>query len=181
MPHHAEQNAQPSLIGAAGIRRLDHVAILVRDTDSAVEFFTSRMGLRVAHAEESSIAGARLTYIDVGNAYLQLIEPISEGTPLMRQLQDQGEGLHHVCFGVEGVASTVARLGNGAEVALGSGRGRVSAFVPGEEPFGVLFEGTEFNHAEDVDGCKGWLDGTIGASKAGAGESVGNESGRRDS
>jgi methylmalonyl-CoA/ethylmalonyl-CoA epimerase len=139
------------------IRRLDHVAILVRDSAAAVEFFTSQLGLTVAHAEDSETAGARLTYLDAGNAYLQLVEPSSPESPLMQWLGEHGEGLHHVCFAVDDVPSAAADLGDGTPPRLGRGRGRVSAFVPGAEPFGVLLECTEFRRAEDVTGRPGWL------------------------
>lgn len=139
------------------IRRIDHVAILVRDSAAAVEFFTTQLGLTVSHAEDSEAAGARLTYLDAGNAYLQLVEPASPESPLMQRLGERGEGLHHVCFAVDDVPSAATGLGDGTPPLLGRGRGRVSAFVPGGEPFGVLFECTEFRPAEDVAGRPGWL------------------------
>lgn len=163
------------------IRRLDHVAILVRDTQAALEFFTSQMGLMVIHAEESEAAGARLTYLELGNAYLQLIEPARPESALMQRLQERGEGLHHVCFGVDDVSSAASVMGNGTPGALGSGRGRVSAFVPGSEPFGVLFECTEFVAGEDVADRAGWLaDPDNTKAPVHAGMDVERDGGRRE-
>ena len=142
------------------VRRLDHVAVVVRDTDAALPFYTSRLGLRVAASEEIPSPHVRLTYIDVGNAYLQLVEPLDAGSPLAAWLEEHGEGLHHVCFGVDDVPSAVAALSDpGAEVALGSGRGRVSSFVSAADSRGVRIECTEFVHAVDVEATRGWLDG----------------------
>jgi methylmalonyl-CoA/ethylmalonyl-CoA epimerase len=163
------------------VRRLDHVAILVRSSEAAVDFFTSRMGLEVSHAEESEAAGARLTYLDLGNAYLQLIEPTRPAGALMQRLQERGEGLDHVCFGVDDVPTAAAALGDGSDAPLGSGRGRVSAFVPGDRPFGVLFETTQFLPAEDGNEGAGCLGARESATAAdGAARDVESETARRD-
>ena len=141
------------------VRRLDHVAILVRSTDEALRFYEGHLGLRVQSSEEIDSPHVRLTYLDTGNAFLQLVEPLDPGSPLSAWLDEHGEGLHHVCFGVDDVADAVRLLNDpGAEVALGNGRGRVSSFVTAEDSHGVRIECTEFDRAADVDGVAGYLD-----------------------
>lgn len=134
------------------IRRLDHVAIAVRDTERALEYFSGRLGLRVARSEVVPVPHVRLTYLDTGNAFVQIVEPLDSESDLARSLEEHGEGLHHICFGVDDVPAAAAELaGRGAPpVRLGSGRGRVSAFVPGPSPVGVRIECTEFHRDEDV-------------------------------
>jgi methylmalonyl-CoA/ethylmalonyl-CoA epimerase len=142
------------------IRRLDHVAVLVRSTDEALRFYSGRLGLAVASSEEIDSPHVRLTYLDAGNAYLQLVQPLDGDSPLARWLEEHGEGLHHICFGVDNVPAAAAALSDpGADVTLGSGRGRVSAFVAAAASNGVRVECTEFVRAADVDATPGWLDG----------------------
>jgi methylmalonyl-CoA/ethylmalonyl-CoA epimerase len=142
------------------LRRLDHVAVLVRSTDEALRFYSGRLGLRVASSEELAEPRVRLTYLDAGNAYLQLVEPLDGDSPLSRWLDEHGEGLHHICFGVDDVQTAATALSDdGAPIRLGSGRGRVSAFVTTDESHGVRLECTEFVRAKDVDAVAGWLDG----------------------
>jgi methylmalonyl-CoA/ethylmalonyl-CoA epimerase len=142
------------------LRRLDHVAVLVRSTETALRFYTGRLGLAVASTEEIDSPRVRLTYLDAGNAYVQLVEPLDRDSPLSRWLDEHGEGLHHICFGVDDVADAAASLADdGAPVTLGSGRGRLSAFVTTEASHGVRVECTEFVRREDVDTRRGWLDG----------------------
>jgi methylmalonyl-CoA/ethylmalonyl-CoA epimerase len=142
------------------VRRLDHVGIAVRDTARALEHFAGRLGLTVVHAEELDQPHVRLTYLDAGNAFLQLVEPLDGGSDVARFLEQQGEGVHHVCFGVDDVLRDAAELGGGGSPPrAGRGRGRVSAFVPGSPPHGVRLECTQFVPAEDVDGRSGWLPG----------------------
>jgi methylmalonyl-CoA/ethylmalonyl-CoA epimerase len=140
------------------LRRLDHVAVAVRDTEDALRYFRDRLGLRVARAEELDSPHVRLTYLDAGNAYIQLIEPLAADGDLARWLDEHGEGVHHICFGVDDVLAAAGELSlDGASPTAGSGRGRVSAFVPGAVAHGVRVECTEFRRDEDVDGTRGFL------------------------
>jgi methylmalonyl-CoA/ethylmalonyl-CoA epimerase len=142
------------------LRRLDHVAVLVRDTDEALRFYSGRLGLPVASSEEITSPHVRLTYLDAGNAYIQLVEPLTGNTPLTDWLDEHGEGLHHICFGVDDVAGAVGELNDpGEAISFGSGRGRVSSFVSAAGSHGVRIECTEFVRALDVDEMPGYLDG----------------------
>jgi methylmalonyl-CoA/ethylmalonyl-CoA epimerase len=134
----SEADAEPVL------RRLDHVAIVVEDTQRALLHFRDRLGLPVVHQEDNAPAKVRLTYLDAGNAYLQLVQPLDPDAPAARALAEHGEGLHHICFGVEDpLAAAAALAGRGAPpVAPGSGRGLPSAFVPGPPEHGVRIECT---------------------------------------
>ena len=143
----------------SAIRRLDHVAVVVRDTETALEHFVGRLQLRVVSTEELEVPRVRLTYLDLGNAFLQLVEPLDGESAVAEHLSRHGEGLHHICLGVddvEGVANDLAPEGAPA-ARVGSGRGRPSAFVPGGTTHGVLLETTRFERAQDVDGSPGWL------------------------
>lgn len=141
------------------IRRLDHVAIAVADTEAALRHFRDRFGLPVVSSEDNVAAGARLTYLDAGNALIQLVAPLRDDAPVARHLAEHGEGLHHLCFGVDDVGAGAAALSQDAapDITLGSGRGRPSAFVPGAAPCGVRLEVTAFDHHEDVETRPGRL------------------------
>ena len=134
------------------LRRLDHVAVAVADTDRALEYFTGRLGLTVASTEEIDTPRVRLTYLDAGSVFIQLVEPLDDESPIASFIAANGEGLHHIAFGVEDVPGVAAELADpGAPaVTVGSGRGRPSAFVPGEPHHGLRVEVTGFDHAADV-------------------------------
>jgi methylmalonyl-CoA/ethylmalonyl-CoA epimerase len=142
------------------LRRLDHVAVAVEDTDRALEYFSGRLGLRVASSEVIETPHVRLTYIDAGSIFIQLVEPLDDASPIAAHLAVHGEGLHHIAFGVEDVPAVAAELADpGApEVIVGSGRGRPSAFVPGPPHHGVRIEVTRFDPKADVASRPGILD-----------------------
>jgi methylmalonyl-CoA/ethylmalonyl-CoA epimerase len=140
------------------IRRLDHIGIAVRDTENALRYFTGQLGLEVVHVDVIEELAVRLTYLDVGNAYLQLVEPLNDSSPIAASLAQAGEGVHHICFGVDDVPSAAAELAETEDdVPLGRGRNRTAAFVPGPVRHGVRIECTEFDRGADVDAAPGWL------------------------
>ncbi len=140
------------------LRRLDHVAVLVRSTDDALRFYRDHLGLTVHSSEEIPTPPVRLTYLDAGNAFVQLVEPLEGDSDLAKWLEAHGEGLHHICFGVDDVAGAVSTLSDdGSPVVLGTGRGRVSGFVRTSGGNGVRIECTEFDRALDVEHAPGWL------------------------
>ena len=141
------------------IRRLDHVAVAVRDTDRALHYFRDQLGLEVVASEEPASTRVRLTYLAAGNAYIQLVEPLDSAHEVAHWISDHGEGVHHVCFAVEDVsaAATQLALPGSPPVSLSSGRGRVSAIVPAPAAHGFRIECTEFSYGEDVEATKGWI------------------------
>jgi methylmalonyl-CoA/ethylmalonyl-CoA epimerase len=140
------------------VRRLDHIAIAVRSTRDALQFYEEFLGLRVLTSEEIEAPPVRLTYLETGNSLLQLVEPLDPWSPLSTWLDEHGEGLHHICFAVDDVPTAVAALSDpGSEVVLGNGRGRLSSFVTAAGSHGVQIECTAFDRAEDVDASLGWL------------------------
>lgn len=138
------------------IRRLDHVAIAVFSTEDALNYFSDHLGLDVVSSEVIEELEVRLTYLSTGNAFLQLVEPLTETTPVAEHLRQHGEGFHHVCFGCDDPMAEAERLGEG-QARAGRGHGRISAFIPGPVHHGARLECTGFHWAQDVDETPGAL------------------------
>ena len=126
------------------LKRLDHGAVAVSDTEAALEYFCGRLGLEVTSSEEIQTPHVRLTYLDANPIFIQLVEPLDDASPIAAYVAEHGEGLHHIAFAVEDVPGTAAELADpGApDVTVGSGRGKPSAFVPGDPHHGVRVEVT---------------------------------------
>jgi methylmalonyl-CoA/ethylmalonyl-CoA epimerase len=83
--------------------RLDHLAIVVSDTEEALAVWRDRLGLRVVAQEKVNDGTVLLTHLDLGNAHLQLVQPLVDGHPLRNWLRAHGPGMHHFCLAVEDV------------------------------------------------------------------------------
>jgi methylmalonyl-CoA/ethylmalonyl-CoA epimerase len=89
---------------------LDHIAIVVADTDEAITFYRDTLGFPVLFSEVLADQGVRLTHLDLGACHLQLVQPLTQEHPLSEFLRVRGEGLHHLCWRVENVPIAMARL-----------------------------------------------------------------------
>jgi methylmalonyl-CoA/ethylmalonyl-CoA epimerase len=126
-------------------KKLDHIAIAVRSTEDALNFYRDKLGLPVVLSEVIEDAGVRLTHLDLGNLHLQLVEPLRANHPLNEHLRKHGESLHHLCFLVDQVPEAMGRLSeNGLpprQTQPHSGpHGRLAAFLDPAETRGILWE-----------------------------------------
>lgn len=141
---------------------IDHVAIIVRDIESSLQWYVEKLGLTVIGDEVNAAAGVRLVYLDAGNTMLQLVCPVAPG-PLADALAKQGEGLHHLCFQVENIDETIDSLAPGAVVPVTvGGRQRRTAFLP-QRPNNLVLELSESDPFDAAAGCVQYEEATRGA------------------
>ncbi|MGY8687088.1 MAG: VOC family protein [Verrucomicrobiales bacterium] len=84
-------------------KEVDHIAIVVSHTDTALTFYRDQMGLPELYSEVLDGPGVRLTHLDMGNVRLQLVQPLTAKHPLSKHLDEHGEGFHHVCWKVDDI------------------------------------------------------------------------------
>lgn len=82
---------------------LDHLAIVVPDTDEALKTWRDKLGFTFLYSEVVNEGVVKLTHMDLGNTQLQLVEPLTPDHPLQDWLKKNGPGLHHFCLKVDDV------------------------------------------------------------------------------
>lgn len=92
------------------LRGLDHIAIIVRNTEDALKFYRDLLGFPVIGSEILQNPYVRTTYLDFGNTQLQLLEPLYESGALLDWLDARGEALHHICLKVDDLQPDVSAL-----------------------------------------------------------------------
>lgn len=128
-------------------KKLDHIAIVVRDTDEALRFYRDQIDLPVILSEVIEEANVRLTHLDLGNIHLQLVQPLTKDHPLQQHLAEHGEGMHHLCIAVDDVTGSMEKLPNfGLQARQAKPhrgpRGKQAAFIDPSTTRGVLWEMT---------------------------------------
>ena len=68
------------------------------------------MGADVNHIEEVPSQKVKTAFIKVGETTIELVEATSDESPIAKYLEKNREGLHHVCFEVEDIKTSLAEL-----------------------------------------------------------------------
>lgn len=123
---------------------IDHLGIAVKSLAQAKKFYES-LGLSPMEDETVEAEKVRLSMVPVGESRIELLEPLSDDSPIAKFLAKRGEGLHHVALHVDDLSGTVERLkANGTrlisdEIKIGAG-GHLYVFVHPSSAGGVLLE-----------------------------------------
>lgn len=127
------------------IKRIDHIAIVVRNLNNALEFFQETLGLELEGISEEPEQHVTVAFLPVGDTEVELLEPDATDSGVWMYLEKRGEGIHHICFEVTDLDAALARLKEAgvdlinAEPVTNS-RGQRLAFIHPKAAHGVLIE-----------------------------------------
>ena len=128
-----------------GIKRIDHIAIVVDDIQTALGFWQEALGLKLAQVEEVAEQKAVVAFLPTGESEVELVKPTTDDSGVARFLEKRGPGMHHICFEVDGLQTILDELKvNGVRLinetpVIGAGGNRI-AFIHPESTQGVLVE-----------------------------------------
>ncbi len=126
------------------VNYIDHVGVAVKNIQAALSLFQGVFGAPPAQVVELLDQGVRATLIQVGQTRLELLEPLTQDSPVGRFIERRGEGLHHLAFNVSDVEGKLRAL-ELQEVQLidkepREGLSGAIAFIHPSSVFGVLTE-----------------------------------------
>ena len=90
--------------------KINHVAIVVQDIDSALNFWEQTFGLELDHVEEVPLQKSKVAFLPVGESEIELVQPTTSDSGLANFLEKRGEGMHHICIEVEDIDAALAEL-----------------------------------------------------------------------
>ena len=110
------------------IGRLNHIAIAVRDLAAASAVYRDTLGAKVSDPLPQPEHGVTVVFIELPNAKVELLEPLSAGSPIAKFLEKNPDGgMHHICYEVDDIIAARDRLkAQGARV-LGDGEPKIGA------------------------------------------------------
>jgi methylmalonyl-CoA/ethylmalonyl-CoA epimerase len=137
------------------IKRIDHIAIVVEDINTALDFWRDSLGLELTHVEVVPEQQSAVAFLPTGESEVELVKPTTATSGVARYLAKRGPGIHHICFEVDDIAATLAGLkARGVRLIdesprIGTG-GKQIAFVHPESTHGVLIELYELTPNEPI-------------------------------
>ena len=96
------------------LKRLHHIGIAVRTLDEGARTWNEDgIGLAEEGREDVVPARAKVAMFPIGEARIELLEPMGDDSPIGKFLDRKGPGIHHLCFEVDDLDAECERLRSG--------------------------------------------------------------------
>lgn len=124
---------------------IDHIGIAVNSIEDSLAFYKNHLHLQVEEIVEVTEQKVKIAFLPFGNCKLELLEPLTEDSPIANFLKKRGEGIHHIALGVDHIQERLDQLkeeGIGLideSPRIGAG-GHPIAFLHPNSTGGVLYE-----------------------------------------
>jgi len=125
------------------LKRVEHVAIAVRDMRASMKMLEETLGLELDYEER--IGDTRLAMYPVGETSIELLQAEGPASQVNGWIEDNGESIYHLCFEVDDIDAALAEL-KGKGVGLidetprtGHGGSRI-AFLDPASTGGIVIE-----------------------------------------
>ncbi len=127
------------------ILSIEHVAIAVKNLKEPSNFFGQILGINNTSRETIEDQGVITDIFDTGKGKIELLESISQNSPITRFLSSRGEGVHHIAFRVDNLELALKELSEmGIKLIDDTPRigaeGMLIAFLHPKSTSGVLVE-----------------------------------------
>ena len=90
------------------IKRVEHVAVAVRDMRSSMDVLEKTLGLKMEYEEQ--IGATKLAMYPVGETYIELLQAAGPESQVADWIAERGQSLYHLCFEVEDIDGALAEL-----------------------------------------------------------------------
>ncbi len=124
---------------------IDHVAVVVKDLEAAIELYTQTLGFSLVYRETVTDQGVEAVGVRAGDAVIELLRPLSEDSAIAKYRGEAQTKLHHTAYRVGDIRGELARL-KAAGVRLideeprRGAHGNTIAFLHPKSTGGVLIE-----------------------------------------
>jgi methylmalonyl-CoA/ethylmalonyl-CoA epimerase len=127
------------------IKKIEHIGVAVKDITQAMQLFGDVLGLPLTKSYESESTKVKLAFFSVGDSTIELLQPTDPTSVMGKFLERKGEGIHHICLGVEKIGEALDYFASqGVELIDKKPRKsqdhRLIAFLNPKSTHGVLIE-----------------------------------------
>jgi len=125
--------------------KVDHIGIATPELQQALSVWRDALGLSVDSTDEVAEQGVRVAMLALGETHIELLEPLSDDSPVGKFLQKRGPGIHHIAIRVANIREALGELkAKGArlidETPRVGANGCLVAFIHPSATNGVLLE-----------------------------------------
>jgi len=92
------------------IKKIDHIGIVVSDIKAATRVYEAILFKQPSYTEYVAEKKVDLVFFDIGEVQIELLAPRTSDSEIAFFLKNRGEGLHHICYEVEGIGKILETL-----------------------------------------------------------------------
>ncbi|MDP2838569.1 MAG: methylmalonyl-CoA epimerase [Syntrophales bacterium] len=127
------------------LKKIEHIGVAVQDIEKSIPLFRDILGIPLEKVYESDAIKTKIAFFPLGDSTIELIEAMDPSSPVAKFIQKRGEGIHHICFGVENVEAALRHFeAKGIELLNQKPRrmenGDIIAFLNPKSTNGILIE-----------------------------------------
>ncbi len=90
--------------------KINHLAVVVENLDTALGFWRDALGLELHDTETNDSEQVKIGFLKIGESQIELLEPTHPESGIGKYLAKKGAGLHHVCVEVPEIESAMQHL-----------------------------------------------------------------------
>ncbi len=121
-------------------KRIDHVVIAVKDLEAAATLYGEHLGLKGSEPADVPAIGVRRINFDVGDAFIELAQPVADSSPVAKFVAERGEGLYLIAVQVHDRKAAVKVLREKGARIIGDESTDGQVFIHPKSTHGVLMQ-----------------------------------------
>ena len=91
---------------------IEHIGIAVKNQKDTASFWGEILQIVHTHTEQVESEGVNTEIFDTGGGKIELLNSISEDSPIRKFLEKRGPGIHHICLEVDNINQAIIELKN---------------------------------------------------------------------
>ena len=133
------------------LSKINHIGIAVKSLEETIPFYRDNLNMAFAGIEEVAEQKVRVAMLEIGESKIELLEPMSEDSPVAKFIEKNGVGIHHIAYEVDDIEAAIAKLlADGIrmidEKPRHGAHGTLIAFIHPKSSNGVLTELCQAGH-----------------------------------
>ena len=90
--------------------KIEHIGIAVKNLETANALYAKLFGKPHYKTELVESEGVKTSFFRVGDNKIELLEAITNDSPIAKFIEKKGEGVHHIAFEVTNIHTEIERL-----------------------------------------------------------------------
>jgi methylmalonyl-CoA/ethylmalonyl-CoA epimerase len=92
------------------IKKVDHIAIAVKDLAGEIVRYRDVLGLEYLGSEVVAEQKVTVAFFKINDMFIELLEPLGPDSPISAFIEKKGGGLHHLALEVDDIDAAIKRM-----------------------------------------------------------------------